>query len=242
MVRYATKFGIEHPYTIPNKGPTPKIDKEEGLPLGKLDIAWVKDSIKKDYHWSRGLKWYERLHAHATLNSARKNVKCKRPFEPKDSLDLLLDAVYCPTLGVFFNKTDPCLQKDTVFDENSWNNENNKNTKINKRNFNNKTFSEEGGFYNYCNYDIRKPFKFVKLSKKTDGKLNFESGSWRLLRNRVYVYPDVSVPRNYPIIYSMGGVERRENIHSVKLGIATDHSPQTNPGYSRTPCGAFYSI
>lgn len=114
MVRYATKFGVETPYSIPNKGPTPKIDIEEGLPPGGLDIAWVEDGRKHLYHWSRGLKWYDRLHAHATLNSARKNVKCKRPFAPKDSLDLALSASYCPTEGVFFEKTDPCLQVTNI--------------------------------------------------------------------------------------------------------------------------------
>lgn len=110
MVKYVSKFGVFAPYSIPNTGPTPKIDLEEGLPPGGLDIAWVDESRKNCYHWSRGLKWYERLHAHATLNSARRNAKCKRPFEPKDSLDFALDAAYCPTKGTFFEKGDPFLQ------------------------------------------------------------------------------------------------------------------------------------
>lgn len=69
-----------------------------------------------------------------------------------------------------------------------------------------------------------------------------EPGSWRQLRNRVVYYPDKPVPRDSPLRYSNGGISKRENIYNVKLGIAADHTPQTNPGYSRTPSGAFYSI
>lgn len=111
MVRYAIKIGVHTPYTIPHKGPIPKIEKEEGLPPGGLDdIAWVNDSRKHLYHWSEGLQWYERLYAHATLNSIRKNFRCKRPFAPRDSLDYALASSYCPVKDVFFEKTDPCLQ------------------------------------------------------------------------------------------------------------------------------------
>lgn len=85
--------------------------------------------------------------------------------------------------------------------------------------------------------------KIQNLKKsRIQAKEKSEMLSWRVLRNRVVLYPDRPVPRDHPITFSMGGVERRENIYNVKLGIAADHSPQTNPGYSRTPSGAFYSI
>ncbi|KAK6627701.1 hypothetical protein RUM43_002438 [Polyplax serrata] len=227
MVRYATKFGVETPYSIPNKGPTPKIDIEEGLPPGGLDIAWVEDGRKHLYHWSRGLKWYDRLHAHATLNSARKNVKCKRPFAPKDSLDLALSASYCPTEGVFFEKTDPCLQKETAFGEDM------------NIDIYNKLLSKHTDYHPVGTVETRCPNLRLPIWKPEE---KMEPPAWRVLRNRIVIYPDRSVPRDYPIKYSSGGVERRENIYNVKLGIAADHSPQTNPGYSRTPSGAFYSI
>lgn len=115
MVRYATKFDTEIPYSIPNKGPIPKIDREEGLPPGGLDdIALVDDWRKNLYHWHHGLQWHERLHAHATLNSIRKHVKCRRPFAPKDQLDFVLDAVYSPVNETFSEKMDPYIQVSCV--------------------------------------------------------------------------------------------------------------------------------
>lgn len=69
-----------------------------------------------------------------------------------------------------------------------------------------------------------------------------EQETWRVLRNRIVIIPDKKIPREHPIKYADPGNQRRENIYNVKLGITADHSPQTNPGYSRTPSGAFYSI
>lgn len=83
--------------------------------------------------------------------------------------------------------------------------------------------------------DLRLP----KWNKKTEKP---EKETWRVLRNRIVVIPDKKIPRNHPIKYADPGYQRRENIYNVKLGITADHSPQTNPGYSRTPSGAFYSI
>lgn len=114
MVKYATRTGTVEPYSIPNPGPTPKIDQEEGLPPGALDIVWVEDSRKNLYHWSEGLKWHDRLHAHATMNSARRNHKCRRPFEPKDELDFVLDSIYDPLKDPFSEKQDVYLQVGIV--------------------------------------------------------------------------------------------------------------------------------
>lgn len=81
------------------------------------------------------------------------------------------------------------------------------------------------------------PRKMVRCEPEPAGK-----ETWRLLRNRIAIYPDKPLPRGQPITYASSSGQRRENIFNVKLGIAADHSPQTNPGYSRTPSGAFYAI
>lgn len=39
-----------------------------------------------------------------------------------------------------------------------------------------------------------------------------------------------------------GGISTRPSIHSVKLGIGSNHISQTNSGYSRKVDGSFYNL
>ncbi|XP_017889249.1 uncharacterized protein C1orf194 [Ceratina calcarata] len=53
-----------------------------------------KKVVPRDKNWSKDLKAFERLFAHHTLNSIRKDHRLFRPKVPDDSLDLALTTVY----------------------------------------------------------------------------------------------------------------------------------------------------
>ncbi|XP_017759049.1 PREDICTED: uncharacterized protein C1orf194 [Eufriesea mexicana] len=68
----------------------------------------------KDKDWSAKLKAHERLFAHHTLNSIRKDNRLKRSQVPNDALDLALTTVYIHSKDTLVPKSYVPVQPETL--------------------------------------------------------------------------------------------------------------------------------
>ncbi|KOC59522.1 hypothetical protein WH47_09044 [Habropoda laboriosa] len=96
---------------IRNPYPLPDIVRE-GL--------WIRRPVlgnkvsAKDKDWSTKLKAHERLFAHHTLNSIRKDHRLLRPQVPGDALDLALTTVYVHSKDSLVPKSYIPMQPETL--------------------------------------------------------------------------------------------------------------------------------
>ncbi|XP_043249206.1 protein C1orf194 [Colletes gigas] len=67
-----------------------------------------------DKRWSANLKSYERLFAHHTLNSIRKDARLMRLQEPNDALDLALTTVYVHSKDTLVPKVYVTMQPEAL--------------------------------------------------------------------------------------------------------------------------------
>ncbi|XP_054002721.1 cilia- and flagella-associated protein 276 [Hylaeus anthracinus] len=68
----------------------------------------------KDKRWSANLKSHERLFAHHTLNSVRKDARLMRLQVPKDALDLALTTVYTHSKDTLVPKMYVTMQPESL--------------------------------------------------------------------------------------------------------------------------------
>ncbi|XP_012343230.1 protein C1orf194-like isoform X2 [Apis florea] len=97
---------IRNPYPLPDLYP------REGV-WTKKPVLGSKVS-PKDVDWSRKLNVYERLFAHHTLTSIRKDCRLQRKEVPEDSLDLALSTVYIHSKDTLVPKSYIPVQPETL--------------------------------------------------------------------------------------------------------------------------------
>ncbi|XP_076174863.1 cilia- and flagella-associated protein 276 [Ptiloglossa arizonensis] len=82
--------------------------------------TWIRRPVlgskvsPKDKRWSANLKSHERLFAHHTLNSIRKDARLMRFEVPKDALDLALTTVYVHSKDTLVPKVYVAMQPETL--------------------------------------------------------------------------------------------------------------------------------
>ncbi|EFN89010.1 Uncharacterized protein C1orf194 [Harpegnathos saltator] len=97
---------------VRNPYPVPDISREG---------AWVSsgpvlgDKVSpSDRDWNAKLSAHERLFAHHTLNSIRRDQRLVRPKVPDDALDFALDAVYVHSRDTLVPKMYVSMQPETL--------------------------------------------------------------------------------------------------------------------------------
>ncbi|XP_076766783.1 cilia- and flagella-associated protein 276 [Xylocopa sonorina] len=90
------------------------------LPDVVREGVWIRRPVlgnkvsPKDKDWSTKLKAYERLFAHHTLNSIRKDHRLMRSQVPNDALDLALTTVYVHNKDTLLPKAYVPIQPETL--------------------------------------------------------------------------------------------------------------------------------
>ncbi|KAK2586508.1 hypothetical protein KPH14_011403 [Odynerus spinipes] len=97
---------------IRNPYPVPDVSREGfWTPRGPV----LGDKVLPDYRdWDLQLSPHERLFAHHTLNSIRKDSRLVRPQVPNDALDLALSSVYIHNKDTLVPKTYVPMQPETL--------------------------------------------------------------------------------------------------------------------------------
>ncbi|XP_012276825.1 uncharacterized protein C1orf194 homolog isoform X2 [Orussus abietinus] len=97
---------IRNPYPVPDLS-------REGVWLAKGPVLG-KNVSPTDRRWYSRLSAHERLFAHHTLNSARKDYRFYRPKAPHDALDLALSSTYVHNDDTFVPKMYVHIQPETM--------------------------------------------------------------------------------------------------------------------------------
>ncbi|XP_043493607.1 uncharacterized protein LOC122518624 [Polistes fuscatus] len=106
---------VAQAYYVRNPYPVPDVSREgfwttRGPVLGNKVLPNYRD-------WDLKLTPYERLFAHHTLNSIRKDCRLVRPQVPNDSLDLALNSVYVHSKDTLVPKMYTIMQPETLGQE-----------------------------------------------------------------------------------------------------------------------------
>ncbi|XP_015590058.1 uncharacterized protein C1orf194 isoform X2 [Cephus cinctus] len=97
---------LRNPYPIPDIS-------REGIWVSHGPVLGENVSVN-DRRWYARLKPHERLFAHHTLNSIRKDHRLIRPKVPQDSLDLALSSIYKHDADTLVPKTYVPMQPETL--------------------------------------------------------------------------------------------------------------------------------
>ncbi|XP_046409340.1 uncharacterized protein C1orf194 homolog [Neodiprion virginianus] len=101
---------VRNPYAVPDVAP------REGSWTSRGPILGSKVSVD-DPNWYKRLKSHERLFAHHTLNSVRKDLRLVRTKVPNDALDLALSSSYVHNEDSMVPKAYVCMQPETLKQE-----------------------------------------------------------------------------------------------------------------------------
>ncbi|XP_063974790.1 cilia- and flagella-associated protein 276 [Diachasmimorpha longicaudata] len=195
-----------------------------------------KNVSEKDRDWATRLEPHERLFAHHTLTSIRRDHRLIRPQVPDDALDLALSATYIHSQDTMVPKMYVIMQPESLNWE-TWRVLRN-DTKVLKS----KTKPRDTP-------PKKPPLTKTKTSAKPK-KSAAPGGGRGAVRDTGSAAPrkgdeddDILDKEHRRLTYAaqMMAIER---IHpsSLKLAIDGPHIGLTNPGYSRKIDGTFYSI
>ncbi|KAG7213046.1 hypothetical protein KM043_002377 [Ampulex compressa] len=95
-----------------NPYPVPDVSRE-GIWVTRGPVLGEKVS-PQDRNWDTKLNTHERLFAHHTLNSVRRDKRLLRPKVPNDALDLALTTVYAHSKDTLVPKTYVFVQPETL--------------------------------------------------------------------------------------------------------------------------------
>ncbi|XP_015119511.1 uncharacterized protein C1orf194 [Diachasma alloeum] len=222
-----------------NPYPVPDVSTEGfWLPDGPI---LGKNVSEKDRDWATRLEPHERLFAHHTLTSIRRDHRLIRPQVPDDALDLALSAAYVHSEDTMVPKMYVIMQPESLNWE-TW------------RVLRNDMKSSSTSALKYKTKPRDTPKKKAPLTKtKTSAKPTKSAaagGARGAVRDTGSKVPrkgdeddDILDKEHRRLTYAaqMMAIER---IHpsSLKLAIDGPHIGLTNPGYSRKIDGTFYSI
>ncbi|XP_012266579.2 protein CFAP276 [Athalia rosae] len=102
---------VRNPYPVPDLG-------REGIWIARGPVVGSK-VVPDDPKWYKRLKPHERLFAHHTLNSIRKDHRLVRTKVPNDALDLALTSSYSHNLDMMVPKAYVHMQPETL-DKETW--------------------------------------------------------------------------------------------------------------------------
>ncbi|XP_047357147.1 uncharacterized protein LOC124951991 isoform X1 [Vespa velutina] len=103
---------VAEAYYIRNPYPVPDVSREGCWTAGGPVLG---DKVLRNYKdWDLKLTPYERLFAHHTLNSIRKDCRLIRPKVPNDSLDLALNSIYVHSKDTLVPKMYTIMQPETL--------------------------------------------------------------------------------------------------------------------------------
>ncbi|XP_076288549.1 cilia- and flagella-associated protein 276 [Lasioglossum baleicum] len=102
---------MENPDYVRNPYPLPEIFREG---------EWIRQPVlgkkvfPQDRDWTANLKPHERLFAHHTLNSIRKDSRLRRSKVPNDALDLTLTTIYVHNKDTLVPKVYVPMQPESL--------------------------------------------------------------------------------------------------------------------------------
>ncbi|XP_077273698.1 cilia- and flagella-associated protein 276 [Temnothorax americanus] len=102
----AQAFYVRNPYPVPDIS-------REGAWISRGPVLGDKVS-PSDRNWNVKLSAHERLFAHHTLNSIRRDRRLIRPQVPHDALDLALNSVYAHSRDTLVSKMYVPIQPETL--------------------------------------------------------------------------------------------------------------------------------
>ncbi|XP_011634313.1 uncharacterized protein C1orf194 [Pogonomyrmex barbatus] len=102
----AQAFYVRNPYPVPDIS-------REGTWISRGPVLGDKVS-PSDKDWNVKLSAHERLFAHHTLNSIRRDRRLVRPQVPTDALDLALNSVYAHSRDTLVSKMYVTIQPETL--------------------------------------------------------------------------------------------------------------------------------
>ncbi|XP_014477903.1 PREDICTED: uncharacterized protein C1orf194 [Dinoponera quadriceps] len=106
MGRVGMDISVRNPYPVPDVS-------QEGTWIPRGPVLGDKVS-PSDRDWHAKLSAHERLFAHHTLNSVRRDYRLVRPKVPGDALDFALDAVYIHSRDTLVPKMYVPMQPETL--------------------------------------------------------------------------------------------------------------------------------
>ncbi|XP_051161224.1 cilia- and flagella-associated protein 276 [Leptopilina boulardi] len=195
---------------VRNPYPVPDISREGNW---ILDGPYLGQSVSTDDKtWQEKLQPHERLFAHHTLTSIRKDHRLFRPQVPTDSLDYALSSVYKHCKDTFVPKMYTRIQPESLGIE-TW--------RVLRNEI--KTF-------------IKPPPPLGHPLKKVNGQEEIKHH--KKVKN-IHTGEESKLQETESLIRDK---VRRIHPSSLKLAIDGPHMDQTNAGYSRKIDGTYYNI